>query len=229
MALSWSMATSRKAPSLSPTHSVRPLIMAEGRVGLNTMACNRRGGGLGAGGSLLGDTLATAFASVAAGGLLGAGAGVATFGNGGAGAGWFAAGAAGAEISLAATTACGAGSADLLASLFRAQGQTATTAGTTQSRRRGARCPGSTGLNCKTFPGGGWERCWACFARFSASLIKLIRRFALRVPGQRGESCESQSAPAGRRTPPGALCRKSHSTAAECPGCSDRHAIRPIE
>ena len=49
VALSWSIATTRKSPSLSPTNRVLPLIMAEGRPGLKTMACNRSGAGLGRG------------------------------------------------------------------------------------------------------------------------------------------------------------------------------------
>ena len=53
VALSLSIATTRKAPSLSPTNSVLPLIMAEGRLGLKTMACNRSGAGLGGGGGVI--------------------------------------------------------------------------------------------------------------------------------------------------------------------------------
>ena len=47
VALSWSIATTRKAPSLSPMNSVLPLMIAEGRLGLNIMACNLGGAGLG--------------------------------------------------------------------------------------------------------------------------------------------------------------------------------------
>src|SRR5215467_8479598 len=96
------MATTRKAPSLSPTHSVRPLIMAEGRVGLKTMAWRRSGGGLGGAGSLVAATLAAALASVAAAGALSDAAAAGAGGGVGAGAGWT--GGAGGEISLAATT-----------------------------------------------------------------------------------------------------------------------------
>src|SRR3974390_3443566 len=66
------MATTRKSPTLSPTKTVLPLIMAEGRLGLNRIACNRSGAGLG------GMTITAAAALVprpsrasAAGGLVG--------------------------------------------------------------------------------------------------------------------------------------------------------------
>src|ERR1019366_9757017 len=58
VALSLSMATTRKSPSLSPTNSVLPLIMAEGRLGLKTIACNRSGAGLGGGGGAIAAVLA---------------------------------------------------------------------------------------------------------------------------------------------------------------------------
>src|ERR1035441_1873815 len=47
VALSLSIATTRNSPSLSPTNSVLPLIMAEGRFGLKIIACSRSGAGFG--------------------------------------------------------------------------------------------------------------------------------------------------------------------------------------
>src|SRR5574340_900871 len=51
------MASTRNSPSLSPTNTVLPLIMAEGRVGLKTMPWSRRGTGLGGGGVATGAAL----------------------------------------------------------------------------------------------------------------------------------------------------------------------------
>src|SRR5215468_6301097 len=42
------MAVTRRSPTLSPIKRVRPLIIADGRVGLYTIACSLSGVGLGA-------------------------------------------------------------------------------------------------------------------------------------------------------------------------------------
>lgn len=64
------MATTRKSPSLSPTKSVLPLIMAEGRLGLKTIPCNRSGAGLGGGGGVMAAVLVTSLCWASAAGAL---------------------------------------------------------------------------------------------------------------------------------------------------------------
>src|ERR1043166_122706 len=59
------MATTRKSPNLSPTNRVRPPIIAEGRVGLYTMAWSLSGAGLGAGASVAAAALVAALAGAA--------------------------------------------------------------------------------------------------------------------------------------------------------------------
>src|ERR1043166_1979644 len=84
------MATTRKSPNLSPTNRVRPPIIAEGRVGLYTMAWSLSGAGLGAGASVAAAALVAALAGAAETGAdaeVGAGAGLtlaATAGGAGA-------------------------------------------------------------------------------------------------------------------------------------------------
>jgi hypothetical protein len=68
VALSWSIATTRKSPSLSPTNRVLPLIIAEGRLGLKIIACNRSGAGLGGGGGVIAGALVASLSSTLASG-----------------------------------------------------------------------------------------------------------------------------------------------------------------
>src|SRR3974390_743481 len=87
--LSWSMARTRYSPNLSPTKSVLPASITDGRMGLKTIACNLGsvglGGGVGAGSGagplttnrvgLLEDIGSAVWATVAAGAGAGDGAG----------------------------------------------------------------------------------------------------------------------------------------------------------
>src|ERR1044071_5257392 len=82
------MATTRKSPNLSPTNRVRPPIIAEGRVGLYTMAWSLSGAGLGAGASVAAAALVAALAGAAETGAdaeVGAGAGLTLAGSAGRG------------------------------------------------------------------------------------------------------------------------------------------------
>ena len=68
MALSLLMATTRKSPSLSPMKSVLPLIMADGRLGLKIIACNRSGAGLGGVGAAMAGALVASLSWMSASG-----------------------------------------------------------------------------------------------------------------------------------------------------------------
>jgi len=70
IALSLVIATTRKSPSLSPMKSVLPLIMADGRLGLKTIACKRSGAGLGGGGGARTGALVALLSSALGSGLL---------------------------------------------------------------------------------------------------------------------------------------------------------------
>src|SRR5207244_7337500 len=76
----------------------------------------------------------------------------------------------------------------------------------TKRRKRFGGAPSSAGSS----GGVGWPRkglcCWACFARFKASLIKLIRLFCLPIRGWRGPPCDSQYPRAFRYIPQGYNC-----------------------
>ena len=70
VALSRSMAATRRSPSFSPTNSIVPLIKTQGCLGLNAMACSLSGGHSGAGGGVIATEWVTSFSrSLASGGL----------------------------------------------------------------------------------------------------------------------------------------------------------------
>jgi hypothetical protein len=197
MALSWLIAITRKSLNLSPTNSVLPLIMADGRLGLKIIACNRSGAGLGGAGAVKAGALVASLSWMSASGSAVAadaaspttGATVPVAGDRGevgslTGAGWAAGEDAGVIAwgtrAVRAWTSEGAAAPRIRVNCqTKRRARSATAASAAGSSKpspcRALSCVGSTGRNGRWDDGGGGACSCACLARRNASLIRLMR------------------------------------------------------